>query len=795
MKGAAPLAAALGLLMAATHGFATPVTLRYIVGDGMETLPTIERICREFEATHPGIKIKLERVSEDLNSKVLAQFAGNVAPDVINVWPDSYQMLAARGVLMPLDELITRTPQVDLNLYYPSILSLYTYDHHLYALPREVAPVALVYYNKKLFDEAGIPYPPDDWTWTTEERPELGPRDFTWMMRSLTKKNAAGRSVQWGFTTAWPQLYFNTLMLTSGRRLWDDEERPTKITATDPETLRVMEYASDTINKHRWVPSFMEVTNQMQSSMRDEFVKGRIAMYHSGAWEIRKFRRELGAQGIDWDIALFPGYEGQPYRTVAGGAGLAILSSSRHKEAAWTFVQYMAGKPAMRAIAEAGFGMPAIRRLALEPGLWLPTQEQLDQGLRPSNVGALDAAAMAMSMDRFPEYFRDVHNGLQGTAFDILSGSRPPREHMETVQRDGQTRLDLALRRTNDPPFPTTAAWGFGLLIVAGMVAWVYWPERGIAYTRGQKKENRSAYLFLIPWGFGMGFTLGPMIYSLLMSFSDTDLIRPAHWVGVRNYSDALFVDPGFWNSLRVTFYYSFLSIPLGLMTALALALLLNQRVRGMPIYRAIFYIPSLASGVATGLIWMRVFNPENGLLNRVIYGADGQGNFLGLATLLGHLSGKPGEPVNWLGNEHTVMPAFILMGLWGAGGGTIILLAGLQGISQNYYEAATLDGANAWRRFRSVTLPLLTPSLFFSLVTGIIGSFQVFTQAFVMTGGGPNSATMFYMLNVYRLAFQSLQMGYASALAWLLFVIILVFTVIQLKLANRWVYYEGGLK
>jgi multiple sugar transport system permease protein len=201
-----------------------------------------------------------------------------------------------------------------------------------------------------------------------------------------------------------------------------------------------------------------------------------------------------------------------------------------------------------------------------------------------------------------------------------------------------------------------------------------------------------------------------------------------------------------------------------------------------------------LASGVAIALIWMKVFNPETGLLNSIIYGPEGHRNLLGIGSFLSDLAGTPGKPINWIGNPHTVLPAFVIMGLWGAGGGTIIFLAGLQGISPTYHEAATLDGAGIVRRFTRITIPLLTPTLFFGLVTGVIGALQAFTQAFVMTDGGPDRATFFYVLYLYKEAFGSLHMGYASALAWILFVIILAITAIQFWGGKRWVHYEGGL-
>ena len=285
-------------------------------------------------------------------------------------------------------------------------------------------------------------------------------------------------------------------------------------------------------------------------------------------------------------------------------------------------------------------------------------------------------------------------------------------------------------------------------------------------------------------------FTVGPMLLSLLMSFTDWDIIQPAKWRGSQNYVEAVSVDPIFWKSMTVTMIYTTVSVPLGLCMALGLALLLNQKVRGVPLFRALYYIPSLSSLVAASLIWRKIFNPDNGLINAVIYGS--HGSWLG--DVISRIAGTPGKNVDWLGNEKFALPGLILMSVWGAGGGMVILLAGLQSIPDFYYEAATLDGAGVFQKFKAVTIPLLTPTLFFSLVTGFIGSFQVFTQAYVMTNGGPNDTTRFYMFHLFGQAFQSLRMGYAAALAWILFFIILIFTLIQFRL-SKWVHYESDAK
>jgi multiple sugar transport system permease protein len=203
--------------------------------------------------------------------------------------------------------------------------------------------------------------------------------------------------------------------------------------------------------------------------------------------------------------------------------------------------------------------------------------------------------------------------------------------------------------------------------------------------------------------------------------------------------------------------------------------MLLNQKVKGLPIFRTLFYLPSIVPAVASAILWQWIFNTDNGLLN----------------TMLG---GIGFSPIQWLQDSRWAMPAFVLMSLWGVGGARmIIFLAGLQGISETYYEAAKLDGAGPWNRFRWITLPLLSPVMFFNVILGVIGSFQTFTQAYVITNGGPKNATLFYALYLYRNAFEYLKLGKASAMAWILFLILLVLTLVQFRAGRRWVYYEGG--
>lgn len=287
-----------------------------------------------------------------------------------------------------------------------------------------------------------------------------------------------------------------------------------------------------------------------------------------------------------------------------------------------------------------------------------------------------------------------------------------------------------------------------------------------------RQREAIRGYLFISPWLIGLVlFVIGPIIASLVLSFTDWDLLGDPQWVGTDQYT-RLFSDRLFWQSLKVTATYALLTVPTGMIFSLLLALLLNQKVRGLSIFRTIYYLPAIVSGVAVSILWGWIFNPSYGILNA----------FIGMF-------GVP--PQNWLNDSRWVLPSLALMSLWGVGGSMVIYLAGLQGIPREFYEAASIDGAGTWAKFRRVTLPLMTPVLFFDLIVRTIGSFQTFTQAQILTGGGPGSASLFYVLYIYRNGFRYFDMGYASALAWVLFIIVLILTIIQFSMARRWVYYE----
>ncbi|MCC9075225.1 sugar ABC transporter permease [Litorilinea aerophila] len=295
-------------------------------------------------------------------------------------------------------------------------------------------------------------------------------------------------------------------------------------------------------------------------------------------------------------------------------------------------------------------------------------------------------------------------------------------------------------------------------------------------YLSPQARDNIAGFLFISPWLIHfLGLIAFAMIFSFGISLTKTDLLTGFTFVGFDNYV-RMWNDPLFWKSFRVTAYYTFVLVPANVVVALAIAILMNQKVAFIGLWRVVYYLPSVVSGVAVALLWGYVLNPRFGLLNA------------GLAAI-----GIEGP--RWLYSEEWAVPGFILMGLWGAGGAMILYLAGLQGIPTSLYEAAEIDGANSWHRFWNVTIPLLTPTIYFNVLISIIASFQVFTQAYILTSGGPNNATLTQVLYLYRKGFQDFQFGYASALAWALFLIILVFTVLVVRTSESWVYYEGELR
>ena len=286
------------------------------------------------------------------------------------------------------------------------------------------------------------------------------------------------------------------------------------------------------------------------------------------------------------------------------------------------------------------------------------------------------------------------------------------------------------------------------------------------------RRNNLAGWLLVSPVVVGLlALSLYPFVASLYLSFCDFDIFTPPRWVGLWNYQTMFFDDPLFWKSLWNVIYYTALAVPLSIIFGVGLALLLDSDIRGLSLYRTLFFLPTIVPVVASSILWIWLLNPQIGLINSLlrVFGLEGP---------------------TWLASVAWSKPSLVFMGLWGVGGSMVIYLAGLKDIPVSLYEAALVDGANIWQRLRHVTLPMLTPVIFFNLVMGMIGAFQYFTQAFIMTRGEPLDSTLFYALYLFYQAFRYLKIGYASAMAWVLFVIVVGITALLFRSQRKWVHY-----
>jgi ABC-type sugar transport system permease subunit len=489
-----------------------------------------------------------------------------------------------------------------------------------------------------------------------------------------------------------------------------------------------------------------------------------------------------------------------------GGWALAIPTTSKNKDAAWEFIRFLSSDRAYK------IQMESDRQTAESLGrTYIPLQYPLpsinEYAMNTYVLGNPDVPrrfqiAMRQFNDLLPvSRFRPITpvgqvlwneqiNAMETALYHRMSPQEALNRGQDIVQRD----LDRVL---SPPPGEPIQSWGFfyafyaALILVVGVVVY-HWDTHlsfrrkfarriGLAKQADYVIEGSSGGFLRTQWFGGftcaspwiIGFLIfggGPMLFSLLISFCHYDILNPARFSGIENYrlmfTDDRLVPIALGNTL-----YMAMGVPLGMAASLGVALLLNQNIRGMAGWRTFFYLPAIVPMVAASILWIWIFNPQGGFVNLMLerVGIDGP---------------------RWLQSADWSKPALIVMGLWGAGGGMIIWLAGLKGIPQSLYEAASVDGATTWQQFLYVTLPQLTPYIFFNLIMGLIGTFQIFGQAFIMTQGGPENSTLFYVYHLFNNAFRYGRMGYASAMAWVLFAIVLVLTIVQMKLSKRWVHY-----
>ncbi len=769
-------------------------------GEGMiGWLAASQEFERNYNANHEQpIRIVTSTQGGRMNpQKLMCAIAGNEPPDVINQDRLSIGGWAARDAFIPLDPFIqqdaaTNAPHaVRAEDYYSACWSEAAYGGKVYAIPNSTDDRAL-YYNKDLLkaagyvDSSGEARPPQNW----DELKEYAIK--------LTKKNERGDLERVGFIPNYGNSWLYLYGWQNGGRFMS----PDGLTCTlnDPRIVEALDWMTsvyDVLGGRAVVDGFIST---FQGGILDPFLNGKVAMKVDGNWQLGNIARYK--PDLNFGVVAAPVPQGEPI-TWSGGFSYAIPRGTQHPEISWQFIRWMTSPDAVVLMNRVVQKYNKSRGRPFVPGISanVRANERIYQEFVESNpdINANLRQYFRLFIDLMPSSrFRPVTPVGQllwdeharaferGTFHEYTA-----QEALDIGTRAVQKELDRVFRKKTYPPMQ----WRYpiALLVVAigtaSVIASLRFRKQGRQTNRMSIGEGVAGYLFASPWIIGfIVFTAGPILVSIVLSFCEYDVLHTANFVGLDNYKLMLTNDPLFWKSLWNT-VFMILGVPLGMILGLAIAMLLNTEVRGIAVYRTIFYLPAIVPVVASSILWIWIFNPQAGLLNSFL-------RVLHLEVPLDSLLKWLGtEGLLWLQDKHLAKPSIILMGLWGAGASMIIWLAGLKGIPEHLYEAAEIDGANRWRKFLNVTIPMLSPYIFFNLIMGVIGTFQIFTQAYIMTQGGPVDATMFYVYYLFNNAFQYFKMGYASAMAWILFLIILILTLIQFKLAPRWVHYETEQK
>lgn len=783
----------------------------------------IQQVCEGFERDNPGIRIKREWFVGDYGRKLQLVFITEQAADIILMDDELFPTYSVRGYLEDLRPYIMRRsdeterelateleylslpedqiPPPEERVFLPTALESFNYRGFQGGLPWD-GNVQLIFYNKDILDAEGVAYPDEDWTWD----------DFRAMSKRLTKDlNGDGHADQFGSNITFGFLGFETIIWSFGGDVLNEDR--TRSAMDHPYVVEAAQFVYDMKYVDR---SIAWLTDMEGFNSEVQLLTGRVALVPSMSYMIPALNRVSPDEAMRWGIAPVPrGPRGDQYtRMTWDGISIYAKTTPEKKEIAWRFLKYFL-KPEYQAIlGETQRGLP-LRRAAAEEHYVNPDTPAMEEI-------ALEATAHARLTPITPRYqeLRDaVTSGLERLDYAEATGAKPP-ETMRLVADKVNLVLTKELADWTAAQARETggAARGSGLkalgvttAIVAAFVALAMaFPPvrksflREIAHTRHAltsrmgRKEAFDGVLFASPWLIGLVlFQAFPILFSIVLSFCRWDPYQPLdqmQFIGLDNFrrafsQDPVTGDPLVFKALYNTFYYSFFAVPLGIGTSLGLAILLNQKVRGITIFRTTFYLPTIISGVATAVLWMYIFNPTFGPINTGIRMLNHLFDMTGVLSFINLPQPK------WLGDPVWTKPALIIMYVWGAGGAAmLIFLAGLQGVPDQLYEVAELDGAGRFRKFWNITLPMLTPTIYFNLIMGIIGALKVFMQAYILTNGtgGVDKSMLFYVLHLFNKAFVEYEMGYASALAWILFSIILAFTLLVIKSSAVWVYYEG---
>ena len=764
-----------------------------------------DAVIREFERRNPDLKVKLLSMGAGRMDpqKLMTAIVGNVAPDVINQDRFTISDWASRGAFHSLSEYIDRDSGHDSlcpteKQYYPAPWREASYEGKVYAIPTS-ADNRILYWNKKIFREeaanlraAGLD-------------PERAPRTWTELLaysKVLTKFNPDGSLKRAGFMPNFGNAWLYMYAFQNNANFLSPDGRT--CTMNTPEAREALDYivkGYDIVGGYEKAKSF---ESGFQGKENDCFIVEQVVMKIDGDWILNALSRYAPNLELHGDPAPVPDDrynhvgrfkdEKDTFVTWMGGFSLAIPKGAKNPEDGWKLIKFMTSTEGRLIENRAQAAWERMRGRVFLPRQIgnIEANETSVQIFKPASPAYAEAIEMHTKMARFgrirPATFAgqvlwsEHVKAMEAACYKKATSEQALQDAQINVQRELNAFYDKEKHPVIDLRMPAF----FGFLALLGFLGYFLFQFTKAKIGKLERHEAKWAYLFVSPWILGfLLLTIGPMIASLFFSFTQWDVLNEARFVGLKNYQDLFGAD---WKAVSKALtnvaYLTGVGVPLGLTTGLAMALLLNTASKGIRFYRTFFYMPSIVPVIASAVLWTWVLtaDPGKGLINS--YWVETITKWLNIA------------PPAWLNSAEWSKPALILQGVWGAGGGMVLWLAGLKGVPTSLYEAASIDGANGNRQFWSITFPQLSPIIFFNLVTGFIGSMQEFDRVYVMRPSldgpiGPDDSLLTPAFHLFNNGFAFFKMGYASSLAWLIFVLVMIVTAIQWKLKDRWVHTE----
>ncbi|MDX2066001.1 MAG: extracellular solute-binding protein [Fimbriimonadaceae bacterium] len=764
-----------------------------------------DAVIREFERRNPEVRVRLLSMGAGQMDpqKLMTSIVGNVAPDVINQDRFTISDWASRGAFRSLDDLIQRdrgqdplTPTED--QYYEAPWEEAKYNGKTYAIPTG-ADNRILYWNKAVFREKAAELA------AAGLSADRAPRTWSELLKYseiLTEKNSDGTLKRAGFLpnfgNAWLYMY---AFMNNATFMSEDGRTCTMNTPEAAEALKFMVDGYEIVGGYENAKSF---ESGFLGNENDAFVIGKVAMKIDGDWILNTLSRyapqvELGAAEppVPDDRYFKRGRfanEKDTFVTWFGGFSLAIPRGARNVEDGWRYIKFATSAEGRLIEMRAQREWERRRGRAYIPRITAHRKatEAAFVEFKPGEQKFADALAMHVKMSEFGRFrpatfvgqalWSEHVNAMEAALYKKAT----PAAALEKGEKAVQRELNAFFEKERYPVVNLAVPAMIGLAVIIFMVGgFALWFSR-LKLGRLERTEALWAYAFISPWIIGfVVLTVGPMVASLFFSFTQYDVLNEARWVGLKNYQDMFTADrANVEKAMLNAAYLAAIGVPLGLATGLAVALLLNTASVGMRLYRTMFYMPAIVPGVASAVLWTWVLTPDanKGIINN-----------LWKSTITAWLMVPP---PSWLNSADWSKNALILMGMWGAGSGMVLWLAGLKGISGSLYEASSLDGANPRQQFWSITFPQLSPIIFFNTVMGFIGAMQEFDRMYIMKPDkngpiGPDDSLLTPVYHLFRNGFAFFKMGYASSLAWVIFAIIMLLTFVQFQLSSRWVHYE----